>query len=320
MNRIVISSEHDPYYNLALEEDLLKQVQQDEVILYIWQNEKTVVIGRNQNPYLECDVSQLSSNGVRLARRISGGGAVYHDLGNVNFTFIYKESNKDLEKQLNVIKKAVEAFDVAVELSGRNDLTIQGQKFSGHAFYAEDGNEFHHGTLMVDVDVNQLAKVLKPSKLKMEAKGITSVKSRVINLKTLKPSFSVGKLIDSLMYYFEEDYGGTSKPLEYNSQCYKPKNLQKYKDPGWIYGECPKYDVMLERKTSLGIVQALLSVENGKIKKLKIYTDSLSIVHNEQIEQQFIGMEFDQIREDKLWDTIEANVKLSSHRIGTVSG
>ncbi|WP_110932870.1 lipoate--protein ligase [Paenibacillus bouchesdurhonensis] len=307
MNRIIVSTEHDPYYNLALEEDLLKHVQQNEVILYIWQNEKTVVIGRNQNPFLECDVSQLSSSGVRLARRISGGGAVYHDLGNLNFTFIYKESNKNVEKQLNVIKKAVEAFDVAVELSGRNDLTIQGFKFSGHAFYAEDGNEFHHGTLMVDVDVNQLVKVLKPSKLKMEARGITSVKSRVVNLKTLNPSFSVAKLTELLMFYFEEDYGETCQPLTYSSQNYKPINLHKYKDSGWIYGECPKYDVMLERKTSLGIIQALLSIENGRIKKINIYTDSLSLVPCEQIENQFIGLEFNQISEDKLLDMIEAN-------------
>ncbi|MNJ31960.1 Lipoate-protein ligase A [compost metagenome] len=307
MNRIIVSTEHDPYYNLALEEDLLKHVQQNEVILYIWQNEKTVVIGRNQNPFLECDVSQLSSSGVRLARRISGGGAVYHDLGNLNFTFIYKESNKNVEKQLNVIKKAVEAFDVAVELSGRNDLTIQGFNFSGHAFYAEDGNEFHHGTLMVDVDVNQLVKVLKPSKLKMEARGITSVKSRVVNLKTLNPSFSVAKLTELLMFYFEEDYGETCQPLTYSSQNYKPINLHKYKDSGWIYGECPKYDVMLERKTSLGIIQALLSIENGRIKRINIYTDSLSLVPCEQIENQFIGLEFNQISEDKLLDMIEAN-------------
>lgn len=196
MNRIVVSEERDPYYNLALEEDLLRGVRPDEVILYLWQNEKTVVIGRNQNPYLECDVSQLTASGVHLARRISGGGAVYHDLGNLNFTFIYHESRKNLDKQLNVIKKAVEALGgVTVELSGRNDLTIQGQKFSGHAFYAEDGHEFHHGTLMVDVDLGQLENVLKPSKLKMQAKGITSVKSRVVNLKKTQSFLFSGQIV-----------------------------------------------------------------------------------------------------------------------------
>lgn len=306
MNRIIVSEEHDPYYNLALEEDLLKGVGQDEVILYLWQNEKTVVIGRNQNPYLECDISQLTAYGIHLARRISGGGAVYHDLGNLNFTFIYQESNKDLEKQLSVIKKAVEAFGVAVELSGRNDLTIQGQKFSGHAFYEEGGNEFHHGTLMVDVDLGQLAKVLKPSKLKMEAKGITSVKSRVVNLKKLNPAFSVDKLIDLLMTYFEEAYGDTSKPQVYNCQNYTPKNFHKYKDRKWIYGESPKYDVMIERKTSLGLIQALLSVENGLIKTIKIHSDSLSLLHYEQMEQQWIGMEFNQLFEDKLFEEIDS--------------
>ncbi|MCJ8013608.1 lipoate--protein ligase [Paenibacillus sp. KQZ6P-2] len=310
MNRIVVSEEHDPYYNLALEEDLLKNVRQDEVILYLWQNEKTVVIGRNQNPYLECDVSELTARGIHLARRISGGGAVYHDLGNLNFTFIYNESNKNLEKQLNVIKKAVETFGVAVELSGRNDLTIQGQKFSGHAFYAESGNEFHHGTLMVDVELSQLAKVLKPSKLKMEAKGITSVKSRVVNLKKLNPSFSVDKLIELLTIYFTEAYGETCKPLIYNSKNYTPTNLNKYNDPKWIYGESPKYDVILERKTSLGIIQVLLNVENGLIKTIKIHTDSLITISFDQIEVQWIGMDFNHLHEDKLFNEIEDLLKI----------
>ncbi|MFU1796094.1 lipoate--protein ligase [Paenibacillus azoreducens] len=315
MNRIVVSEERDPYYNLALEEDLLRGVRPDEVILYLWQNEKTVVIGRNQNPYLECDVSQLTASGVRLARRISGGGAVYHDLGNLNFTFIYHESRKNLDKQLNVIKKAVEALGgVTVELSGRNDLTIQGQKFSGHAFYAEDGHEFHHGTLMVDVDLGQLENVLKPSKLKMQAKGITSVKSRVVNLKKLNPSFSVDKLSYLLKVYFEEAYGVTSEPLKYHGKNYTPTNLHKYKDPKWVYGESPKYDVILEKRTSFGIIQALLNVENGIIKNIKIHSDSLSILDYEPLEQQLTGMEFNPFFEKKLFDEIDAMSNFPKNR------
>jgi len=305
MNKIIISEEQDPYYNLALEEDLLRGVESDEVILYLWQNEKTVVIGRNQNPYLECDISQLTAGGIRLARRISGGGTVYHDLGNLNFTFIYQERNKNLEQQLNVIKQAVEALGVTVEFSGRNDLTIQGQKFSGHAFYAENGHEFHHGTLMVDVDLSRLGQVLKPSKLKMQAKGITSVKSRVINLGQLVPSCTVNQLIDLLVTSFGEIYGDVQKPFNYNRENYIPPQLSKYEDSQWIYGESPKYDVMLERRVSQGIIQAMLNVENGLIQRIKIHSDSLSTVSYEQVEQQYTGRVFDLYFEDQLFGSIE---------------
>ncbi|MCM3039415.1 lipoate--protein ligase [Paenibacillus motobuensis] len=305
MNRIIVSEEYNPYYNLALEEDLLRDVNSDEVILYLWQNEKTVVIGRNQNPFLECDISQLTAGGVRLARRISGGGAVYHDLGNLNFTFIYQEHNKNLEQQLHVIKQAVEALGVTVEFSGRNDLTIQGQKFSGHAFYAENGHEFHHGTLMVDVDLSQLGQVLRPSKLKMQAKGVTSVKSRVVNLQQLVPSCSVNQLIDLLVASFGEIYGDMEKPHKYNSENYIPTQLSKYEDSKWIYGESPKYDVMLERRISQGMFQALLQVENGGVQRIKIHTDSLSTESYEQVAQQFTGRLFDLHFEDQLFGAIE---------------
>ncbi|WP_068781335.1 lipoate--protein ligase [Paenibacillus sp. GM2] len=304
MNRIILSEEHNPYYNLALEEALLRGVNSDEVILYLWQNEKTVVIGRNQNPYLECDVLQLATNGVRLARRISGGGAVYHDLGNLNFTFIYLEQHKDLERQLDVIKKAVEALGVAVECSGRNDLTIQGQKFSGHAFYAENGHEFHHGTLMVNVDLSQLGRVLRPSKLKMQAKGITSVKSRVVNLQQLAPSCTVDHLIDLLVTSFAESYGEVQL-LRYNNENYIPAQLSLYADSKWLYGESPKYDVILERRTSQGLIQALLDVENGLIQRIKIHTDSLRIGPYEEVEQQFTGKVFDLHFEEQLFAAIE---------------
>ncbi|WMT43097.1 lipoate--protein ligase [Paenibacillus sp. D2_2] len=305
MNRIILSEEHNPYYNLALEEELLRGVNSDEVILYLWQNEKTVVIGRNQNPYLECDVPQLAANGVRLARRISGGGAVYHDLGNLNFTFIYQEHNKNLEQQLHVIKQAVEALGVTVEFSGRNDLTIQGQKFSGHAFYGENGHEFHHGTLMVDVDLSQLSQVLRPSKLKMQAKGITSVKSRVVNLQQLFPSCTVNQLIDLLVASFGEIYKDVQEPLKYNSENYIPAQLSKYADSKWIFGESPKYDVMLERRVPQAIIQALLYIENGMIKRIKVHSDSLSTLSYEQVEQQFTGRVFDLHFEDQLFGAIE---------------
>lgn len=304
MNKIVLSQEHDPYFNLALEEELLRNACHDEVTLYLWQNEKTVVIGRNQNPYTECDIEQLKSKEVSLARRISGGGAVYHDLGNLNFTFIFKKEQENLEKQLEVIKGAVESFGLEVTLSGRNDLTYQGKKFSGHAFYAEEGNGFHHGTLMVEVNLEQLERILKPSKLKLEAKGISSVKSRVINLKELNNAISVAGLTEALIKSFKNVYGNVAAPVRYSKMTYTPLLMEKYFDNKWIYGESPKYNVIVERSTPSGNIQAFFNVEHGVVKFLKIYSDSLAIFNFEEFENKFINIDFHQIMENNLLEEI----------------
>lgn len=300
MNKIVISQENDPYFNLALEEELLRNAQPDEVTLYLWQNEKTVVIGRNQNPYIECDIEQIKQNGGHIARRISGGGAVYHDLGNLNFTFVCKKSQEDLTKQIAVLQKAVERFGLQVERSGRNDLTCEGKKFSGHAFYEEDGNAFHHGTMMVDVDLSMLAKVLKPSKLKLESKGITSVKSRVVNLKELNDEISISSLSEALIDSFKEIYGENSSLVKYNRQEKSPDLMKKYMDDRWIYGESPVYNASIEKKTSSGNIQAFFQVEHGLVKELKIYSDSISILDFREVENRFIGMNFNEIIEQDL--------------------
>ncbi len=185
MNKVIISKEVDPAYNLALEEELLRNLKDNENILYLWQNDRTVVIGRNQNPYSECNLDYMKENNITLVRRISGGGTVFHDLGNLNFTFLTKEVDVNLEKQLKVIIDGIKKLGLVAEVSGRNDLLIDNKKFSGHAFYSEDENYFHHGTIMIDINLDELSKSLNPSKLKLQSKGIKSVRSRVVNLKDL---------------------------------------------------------------------------------------------------------------------------------------
>ncbi len=296
MNKIVISEEHDPYYNLALEEELLRNALEDETTFYIWQNEKTIVIGRNQNPYMECDIEELEKNNVKLARRISGGGAVFHDLGNVNFTFITKSNQSNLEKQLKVIKRAVENFGIEVEFSGRNDLLSHGKKFSGHAFYEEDGNYFHHGTLMVDVDLNNLERILKPSKLKLEGKGISSVKSRVINLKDINENITITKLIEELIESFRYYYVEPKETMRCSKDRYIPKLIHNYSDEKWIYGESPVYNVVIERSTPLGNIQAYVNVEQGLVKDIKIFSDSISTLDFREIEDKIRNTYFHEIQ------------------------
>ena len=196
----------DPYENLALEEALLSRVGEGDLILYLWQNERTVVIGRNQNPWKECRTALLAEEGGRLARRLSGGGAVFHDLGNLNFTFLMAEADYDLPRQLTVLERACRSLGIPAQRSGRNDLLADGRKFSGNAFYKHNGRAYHHGTLMVDVDLEMVQRYLSPSKAKLAAKGVDSVRSRVVNLREFVPELTIEQLSDALTAALAEVY------------------------------------------------------------------------------------------------------------------
>ena len=173
----------DPYRNLALERYLTETVPEDACVLYLWQNQNTVVIGRNQNAWKECRTGLLEQEGGVLARRLSGGGAVFHDLGNLNFTFSVTEENYDLRRQQQLILTACRLLGLRAELSGRNDLLAEGRKFSGNSFYAHNGRAFHNGTLLVDADMTKMGRYLSPSTAKIASKGVDSVRSRVVNLR-----------------------------------------------------------------------------------------------------------------------------------------
>ena len=188
------SDQVNPYKNLAVEEYLLLHCEDKECILYLWQNQNTVVIGRNQNAWKECKVTKLEEENGHLARRLSGGGAVYHDLGNLNFTFLVNKDEYSLEKQLQVIINAMGRLGLKAEKSGRNDILIDGKKFSGNAFYEQEKHCYHHGTIMVDVNKEILSRYLTVSKDKLKSKGVDSVKSRVTNL------VEAGKIKDVEVY------------------------------------------------------------------------------------------------------------------------
>ena len=197
----------EPYRNLAVERYLLEHTPAGSVTLYLWQNKNTVVIGRNQNPWAECNMAQLRRDGVHLVRRLSGGGAVYHDSGNLNFTFLTDARTYNLARQLEVILTALKSLGINAEKSGRNDILVDGRKVSGNAFYTSGAKKYHHGTLLIDVKTDKMAKYLTVSPLKLQAKGVSSVKSRVLNLKSVCPFLTVPVLQNALVRSFAEIYG-----------------------------------------------------------------------------------------------------------------
>jgi len=273
---IVNSDRYDPYYNLALEEYLLQRTPEEGCILYLWQNDHTVVIGRNQNPWAECRTSLLQEEGGRLARRLSGGGAVYHDLGNLNFTFLCCESSYDLQKQLSVIQKAALHAGVDAQFSGRNDLLAEGRKFSGNAFYHSKGKAYHHGTLLIDTDTEKLGRYLSPPKAKLQSKGVSSVRSRVVNLKSLSPALTCETMKQYMQQAFSEIYAGTAKELILSETDIQAVTALKcrYESEDWLFCRPLPFSCILEEHFSWGHLQLQLQVENGIIQDLQVYTDA----------------------------------------------
>lgn len=275
--KIVRSIGFDPWYNLALEEHLLKNVRPNEVILYLWQNQGTVVIGRNQNAWKQCRCQQLEDDGMKLARRLSGGGAVFHDLGNLNFTFIMSRNNYNLERQLQVILQAVRQQGIHAEFSGRNDLTVEGRKFSGNAFYFEESSAYHHGTILVDVDFEDMTKYLQVSQAKMRSKAIESVQSRVVNLSSLNTEITVASIADSIADAFIDIYSGEKKIEVITSETRPLEELyQRYSAWDWRYGESPKFDVEFETRFQWGEIEIGLSLRKAVVTQAKIYSDAMN--------------------------------------------
>lgn len=199
MYKYICSENTSPYYNLALERSLFDFVDEDTVILYLWQNSHTIVIGKNQNAYAECKVDEFIKDGGTLARRPSGGGAVYHDLGNLNFSIICKESIAKEHTYQRIVKEALGYFGIVSEFNGRNDLTVDGKKFSGNAFYVKDDVLCQHGTILINSDFKELSKYLTPDISKLERNHVKSVESRVVNLSEISDKITVDSMKEAMI-------------------------------------------------------------------------------------------------------------------------
>lgn len=284
--RVILSQCHNPYMNISTENMLFKTTQPSSVhTLYLWQNSKTVIIGRHQNPWKECHLQKMSQDGVSLVRRKTGGGTVYQDLGNLCFTFIsgYKrveENNKILVNSLRKFSLPSEA-----EATGRNDITIDGKKISGSAFAQQADRHMHHGTMLVDVDLGALQSYLNPDKKKLQSKGIQSVSSRVVNLKQLDPQITIDAIQKSIIDSFFEHYEVEKKKIPEieimteKSMMENPVIREDYMhlvSDDWKFGPMtPLFSHHLETRFDWGLIDIHLDCKEGKIENVVIYSDAL---------------------------------------------
>jgi len=289
------SGSFDPFLNLAMEQHLLETVASGCCLLYLWQNENTVVIGKNQNPWAECRASLLEEEGGHLARRLSGGGAVFHDVGNLNFTFLVPTADYDLQKQQRVLLEACRSFGIPAELSGRNDLTAGGRKFSGNAFYHNGPRSYHHGTLLVDVDGAKLQRYLTPTKAKLEAKGVPSVRSRVVNLKELCPSITVDGLKKALMNAFESVYGLKSELRIFTEADERRIDglRETYAGWPWRFGQRLPFTCRVEGRYAWGGVEIQLRIDEGVIRQAAVYSDDMDFAFPPALEGALTGCPLD---------------------------
>jgi len=297
----------DPYHNLALEQYLLENVPPKVCILYLWQNYRTVVIGRNQNALRECRITQLEADGGFLARRLSGGGAVFHDLGNLNFTFLMNKPDYDLLKQLNVIVEACYALGIPVKCSGRNDVLLDSRKFSGNAFYEHHGKSYHHGTLLVDVDMRDMERYLSPSVAKMEAKGVKSVRSRVVNLREAKSDLSIDELAVQMENAFCKVYGLTAKRLEesgFDSSRISAL-CQRYGSWEWLRGRDLPCTMQCGEHFPWGEFELRLFVSQGYIQQVTVYTDAMDWSLPSELKRALLGR---RLRLDELQNRLRTSV------------
>ncbi len=290
--QFIVSNQTNPYLNVAVENYLLSLPETDLITLYLWKNHRTVVIGQNQNPFSECNVEALEADGGYVMRRRTGGGAVYHDDGNINFSFIVPKALYDQTRQFGVIQRAVADFGIVAELSGRNDILTDGRKFSGNAFNKGKYQDLHHGTILIKSNMDDLQRYLKPNPAKLQKHGVASVRSRVVNLSELNPEITSDSIIPHLRAAFEAEYAGHSKYTEFSEIIKRPEVLALYEDfasDEWRYGRWRTFTAQRSGQFEWGAVELSLDVENNVIRDLQVASDALDTEAVERAYQLLLG-------------------------------
>lgn len=289
----ILSNQTNPYLNIAVENHLMSLSTPDTVTLYLWRNRRTVVIGQNQNPYTECDVEALEADGGYLMRRRTGGGAVYHDDGNINFSFIAPPTLYDQSRQFAVIQRAVADFGIKAELSGRNDILANGRKFSGNAFSRGQHNYLHHGTLLIRGNMADLQRYLRPKPAKLQKHGVSSVQSRVVNLSELNPDITSESIVPHLRDAFLAEYNGLSlQTLDFDA-LKQNDNVQRlyneFASDEWRYGRWRTFSAQRTAQFDWGGVEVQVAIDNGIIGDIQIASDALDIAALDEARSLLLG-------------------------------
>lgn len=291
-NMLYISDSRDGWRNLAMDEYFIDSIGSEDMLLYFYINDNAVIIGRGQNPWVECNLAAMDRDGVQLVRRITGGGAVFHDAGNLNFSFIAGEKIYNLERQLGMILNAVRSLGIPCDFSGRNDLLADGKKFSGNAFCQRGHVRQHHGTLLLNADLSRLQNYLNVDPRKLQSKGAKSVHSRVCNLGEYVPGLNCEQMLGALSKAFREEYGEFEVVSNPNEAALAPY-LQKQRSEEWRLGKTPRFDLEIENRFQWGNMQLLLTLRQGKVDALDVYSDANDADLSQEVHDRLLGAKFD---------------------------
>lgn len=286
----VSSPSINPYYNLALEKYLFDHVKDGQIIFYLWRNQRTVVVGLNQNIHKECNLTAMENDHCYLARRSTGGGAVYHDLGNLNYSFIAGMDIYDPIRQQKVILQALKALGFSGELSGRNDIEIANRKISGNAYLQTKQAGLHHGTLMYNVDMRMLDCYLKVADEKIKAKGVDSVRQRVANLKDFDPDLTMDQLQRGLRLAFQQEYG-PAEELPINMDL--DDLIEHFHSYKYLYNKNSGCTMLIHDYYDFGETQFYFDLKDNLIQKVDVFSDALDVELVLQLKELFAKLPLD---------------------------
>lgn len=278
----LLNNSTDPYFNLALEETIFNNAKSGETYILLWQNSPSVIIGKHQNTVAEINADLIRKRGIHVVRRMTGGGAVYHDLGNLNFSFIQPAGEQiapDFQAFVRPVMSALARIGVSTEFSGRNDLTLGGKKFSGNAQCIKNGKVLHHGTLLFDVNLDDLEAVLCPDAEKVTSKGVASVRSRVTNISGFLPrQMTVAEFKETLLACIAHDQPFCERALtEAELAAATTLANSRYRTWEWNFGQSPPANIRRAKRFPPGKVEAWIDVENGRIRDIAFFGDFFSV-------------------------------------------
>ncbi|MFP7209775.1 lipoate--protein ligase [Bacillus safensis] len=290
---------YDPMINLAIEEYCLKYLNPEETYLLFYINQPSIIIGKNQNTIEEINTKYVEDNGIKVVRRLSGGGAVYHDKGNLNFSFITKDdgdSFHNFKKFTEPVIKALEKLGVKAELSGRNDIMADGRKISGNAQFATRGRIFSHGTLLFDSEIEHVVSALNVKKEKIESKGIKSIRSRVANISELMDQKMTTEEFRKILLSYIFDTNGDVPQYRLTEKDWEKIHeisRDRYQKWEWNYGRSPKFNLQHSKRFPAGSIDLRLEVKKGMIQDCKIFGDFFGVGDIADIEKRLIGQQYD---------------------------